>query len=271
MTGPTVVAVAPNGARRTRADHPALPITPAELAREAAACHERGATLLHLHVRDAGGAHTLDPEAYRDAIAAVRREAGPGLIVQMTTEAVGRFTPAEQMAAVRAVRPEAVSLAIRELVPDAAAEPAAAAFLAECAAAGTMLQLIVYTPEDVARYHALAARGVVPASPVSVLLVLGRYTPGQVSSPADLDPLLAAYRGPAPWFVCAFGRDELACALAAAARGGHARIGFENNLHLADGRVAPDNAALVEQLAGALWAAGGRPATAAEARALLAR
>jgi uncharacterized protein (DUF849 family) len=33
---PLVVAVAPNGARRTKADHPDLPITPAELAREAA-------------------------------------------------------------------------------------------------------------------------------------------------------------------------------------------------------------------------------------------
>ena len=33
---PLVVMVAPNGARRTKTDHPDLPITPAEIARAAA-------------------------------------------------------------------------------------------------------------------------------------------------------------------------------------------------------------------------------------------
>ena len=45
--------MAPNGARKTRQDHPALPITPAELAACAAACRDAGASMLHLHVRQA--------------------------------------------------------------------------------------------------------------------------------------------------------------------------------------------------------------------------
>ncbi len=117
-----MIMVAPNGARRGKADHPALPLTAAELAADAKACALAGAAAIHLHVRDAAGGHALDPGLYRAATAAVRAAAGPDLVVQITTEAVGRFSPAEQMACVRALTPEAVSIALRELVPDEPAE-----------------------------------------------------------------------------------------------------------------------------------------------------
>jgi 3-keto-5-aminohexanoate cleavage enzyme len=267
----TIVAVAPNGAARGRADHPALPITPGELAACAAACLEAGAAMIHLHVRDREGRHTLDPDAYREAIAAIRRAVGERVIVQMTTEAAGVYRPAEQVAAVRAVRPEAVSLAIRELVPDAAAEREAAAFLAWLAAERITPQYILYDAEDLARFRALRRRGVIPGERPFALFVLGRYTANRQSDPRDLLPFL----DPAPgaeellWAVCAFGRAEAACLLAAAAFGGHCRVGFENNLLLADGRTAPDNAALVAQLVGGLRAIGREVADAAAARALL--
>jgi uncharacterized protein (DUF849 family) len=271
MTAPApfVVAVAPSGARRRKSDHPAVPLTVDELAREAAECRERGATLLHLHVRDAAGRHSLDAELYRDAIAAVRRAAGAELIVQITTEAIGRFTPREQIAAVHAVAPEAVSLAIRELVPDPSAEITAAGFLEDCVHEGRLMQYILYSPEDLARYGDLVARGVVPEANASVLFVLGRYPSREGTPAADLDAFLRAYAGRAPWFVCAFGASERPCSLAAASRGGHARVGFENNVALADGSIAPGNASLVAQLVEALPAAGRRVASCAEARALL--
>lgn len=271
MTGPAplVVAIAPNGARRGKVDHPAVPLTHEELAREAAACRERGATLLHLHVRDAAGRHSLDAELYRDAIEAVRREAGPGLIIQITTEAIGRFTPREQMAAVRAVAPEAVSLAIRELVPDPTAEPTAGAFLEECVRAERLMQYILYSPEDLVRLGDLVARGVVPEENGSVLFVLGRYPSREATRAGDLDAFLRCATGSLPWFVCAFGASERTCTLDAASRGGHARVGFENNILLADGRVAPGNADLVAQLVEALPSTGRTLATPAQARAIL--
>src|SRR5579863_3077605 len=67
--GRVIVTVAPNGGRKTKADHPALPLTADELARTAAECLERGASMIHLHVRDKDGGHSLDPEAYRSVIA----------------------------------------------------------------------------------------------------------------------------------------------------------------------------------------------------------
>lgn len=267
---PLIVMVAPNGARKTQTDHPALPLTPDELAATAVACRDAGAALLHLHVRDAAGQHTLDPARYRTAMQAIRQAVGAELIIQMTTEAVGRYQPAEQMAAVRELVPEAVSLAVRELVADSAQEAAFADFAAWLRRERILTQYIVYSAADINRLAELCARGIVPDERPNVLCVLGRYSQGQTSEPTELLPFLAALPAGWRWAVCAFGPKEGACALAAAILGGQARIGFENNLYLSDGACAPDNAALVTQLARGAALIGRPLATAATARALLA-
>ncbi|WP_413707414.1 3-keto-5-aminohexanoate cleavage protein [Ralstonia sp. Ralssp110] len=254
VTRPIAIAVAPNGARKTHADHPALPITPDELAACARQCVEAGAAMLHLHVRRPDGTHSLEPGDYRPAIAAVQRAVGDALVIQITTEAVGIYAPEQQMASVRVLQPEAISAALRELVPDAAYEAEAARFFGELAATRTAIQYILYSADDVVRYRDLRARGVLPETPHWVLFVLGRYSAGQRSDPTDLLPFLQAWAdggdvtANVPWAMCAFGPREAECALTAALLGGHARLGFENNMALPDGSTAPDNAALVTNL-----------------------
>ncbi len=243
---PTSIMVAPNGGRRSKADHSALPLGADELARTAAACREAGAAAIHFHVRDDDGHHLLDAEAYRMATAAIRAAVGDRLIIQITSEALGIYTPEQQIAVVRDVRPEAVSLALRELVPDAAHEPAFAAFLGWLKAERVLPQIILYTPEEAVRLADMQKRGLVPWAHIPVLYVLGRYTFDQTSTPSDLDPFLTLDQPQAHhWSVCAFGRHEAACVVSAALRGGHMRVGFENNLWLPDGALAPDNVASV--------------------------
>lgn len=267
---PLVICVAPNGARKVKADHPGVPLTAAEMAEGAARWRDAGACMLHLHVRDAGGGHILDADLYREAMAAVRSTVGDDIILQITTEAVGRYTAPEQMAVVRAVRPEAVSLAVRELIPDADHESAAAAFLEDLYAAECFVQYILYSGEDVDRLRDLCRRGIVPGNRMNVLFVLGRYTRNQESDPRDVLPFVERWDTARDglWSVCAFGRREAACVLTAAGLGGHARVGFENNLHRADGSLAADNADLVAQVAQGGRLFGRRPAKADQARAL---
>lgn len=226
--------------------------------------------MIHLHVRDTAGAHVLDAGLYREATAAVRDAVGGRMLVQITSEAVGRYAPAEQMAVIRAAAPEAASIALRELIPGPEPEPGTGDFLAWAREAGVAIQWIVYTPAEASRLAALAARGAIPEPRPSVLFVLGRYTAGQRSDPADLLPFLAAAGGVGPWSLCAFGPRETACAAAAITLGGHVRVGFENNLHLPDGTLASDNAALVAAAAQVARSVG-RPLAsgAAAARALL--
>ena len=267
---PFFLAVAPTGARKTLRDHAALPIDPAEIARCAAACAEAGAAMIHLHVRDREGRHSLDPEAYRAAIGALRREIGDRLVIQVTTEAAGLYRPAQQMAMVRELRPEAVSVSLGEIAPGPTEEASAAAFLAWLEGEGIMPQYIIYSAKDLERFDDLADRGVVPEARRLLLFVLGRYSRAQRSDPIDMLTFLDANRASHPWAVCAFGPREAACAVTAAGLGGHARVGFENNLHLPDGSLAPDNAALVAAAARGAAAIGRPLADAAAARAIMA-
>jgi 3-keto-5-aminohexanoate cleavage enzyme len=268
IIAPTAIAVAPNGGRRSKQDHPALPISAEELARTAAACLDAGAAMIHMHVRDRNGRHLLDAHAYRGATKAIRGAVGDRLVVQITSEAVGRYQPAEQMAAVRATRPEAVSLALRELVPDAAHETVFADFLSWLKNERIAPQIILYTPEEAAFLAVMQQRGLVPFDDIPVLYVLGRYTPGQVSQPADLLAFLAPDRPRfGHWMVCAFGRQETACISAGALLGGHARVGFENNFVLPSGATAIDNAALVAATTDTLEACGLKTANADQLRA----
>jgi 3-keto-5-aminohexanoate cleavage enzyme len=265
---PVAIAVAPNGGRKVKTDHPAVPLTPAELADVAAQCLEAGAAMIHAHVRKADGSHLLDADAYREAIAAIHGAVGERLVIQITSEALGIYTPAQQRAVVQAVKPEAVSLALRELVPDAGEETAFSDLLGWMKRERVTPQIILYDVADAVRLADLQRRGLIPFERLPVLFVLGRYTAGQTSRPADLLPFLAPDAPAfAHWSVCAFGAQETACVTAGALLGGHIRVGFENNELLPDGTRAAGNQDLVSAACQAITAVGLRPASADELRA----
>ncbi len=269
MTDPVVIAVAPNGARKSKADHPRLPLTPPELAECAQDCLDAGASMLHLHVRDAAGRHSLEPGDYRAAIAAIRMRAGDDLVVQVTTESGGRYGPAEQMACIDALAPDALSVAVRELFADPALIGEAAAFLARLAARDALVQYIVYSPGETSRCVRLQGDGAIPQRVPQVLFVLGSYVEGRAGCAADLLPMLAALPAGWRWSVCAFGAAEVQCVTAAALLGGQVRVGFENNLQLPSGAIAADNAELVRVTRDGLAGLGVRSATCNETRRFL--
>ena len=261
-----IVTVAPNGAYKMPSDHAGVPITAEALARTARSCLDAGAAMLHMHIRDADGRHSLDAEGYLQALATVRRAVGDEMVLQVTSEAAGRYQAAEQIAMVRAVRPEAVSVGLREIDKPDIGERGLRDFFGWLARERVMTQVILYDVADVRRWQALRTAEAIPEAPWFLLFVLGRYTTGQTSDPRDLLPFLAAHDGAHPWAVCAFGATENACVTAAAALGGHARVGFENNLRRKDGSLAPDNRALVAQVADAATALGRPLATADQVR-----
>lgn len=263
---PLIVTVAPNGAYKQPADHPALPVTPHTLAATARACRDAGASMIHMHIRDAQGRHSLDVDGYREAWRVVREAVGREMVVQITSEAAGIYQAPAQIAMVEALRPEAVSIGLREIDKPEVGEAGLARFFAGLVRERAMVQVILYDVADLRRWQALRARGVVPEAPWFLLFVLGRYSAGQTSRPQDLLPFLAAHDGGEPWAVCAFGATENTCIAAAAVFGGHARVGFENNLLTKDGATAPDNAALVRQAAETARALGRPLATADDIR-----
>jgi uncharacterized protein (DUF849 family) len=71
------------------------------------------------------------------------------------------------------------------------------------------------------------------------------------------------------WGVIGIGRDQWRMVAAALALGGSVRVGLEDNFYLPDGRVASSNGELIAKARQMCEDAGRRPATVAEARALL--
>jgi uncharacterized protein (DUF849 family) len=225
--------------------------------------------MIHLHVRDDQGGHLLDAQAYRVATAAVRDAVGSDMIIQITTEAVGIYSVDEQIAVVKELKPEAVSLAVRELCPRAEDEIRAGRFFSWVQQERISPQYILYSADDVLRFNSLRERGLIPGDNISVLYVLGRYSETGASSAAELLPMLSAAGSDVIWSVCAFGATEASCMLVAAGLGGHARVGFENNIQLLDGGVAANNGALINQVAEGIGPMGRHIASGFEARSLL--
>lgn len=262
---PVVITVAPNGARRGKSDHPALPITTDEIVADVRACHAAGAAMVHLHVRDAAGNHTLDAGRYRDVMAALN-ESIPDMLIQITTEAAGVCTPDMQLRCLEDVAPAFASVAVREIAQD---PDVAARLYRDATQRGTSIQHILYNSADLQQLSKWWAQGIVPKAQSSVLFVLGHYTTNRNGRPHDLIPFLATLPDGCPWAACAFGPDEGICVAAAMAFGGHVRVGFENNILGPGGAPATGNAELVEHAALSAPILGRRAAIPSEAHRIM--
>lgn len=241
--------VAPNGARKTKLDHPAIPMTLDEIVQTAVDCEKAGADGLHLHLRGPDGAHILDADLYRQALTALKT-AVPNMALQITTEAVGIYTPKEQRAIVEAIQPKHVSISLAEMLSDGDRD-SAIAFYQNCAKRGTAVQHILYGTNNLSVLQNMLDRGELAANDLQLLFVLGRYTQDQQSSPSDLKLFtdwLVNINVPADWAVCAFGQGETDCLRAAIEAGGKVRVGFENSFFHSDGSLAKSNAERVLEI-----------------------
>ncbi len=244
------IIVAPNGARKTKQDHASLPMTTDELITEARACQLAGAAMIHLHARDGHGKHSLDIDDNEPLYHAVKEAVGENMLVQLTTEAVGQYSPQQQIALIKAVQPEAASFALRELFPDKQSEREGSAFFHWVAEQNILSQIILYDETDIERYFYLRKLGALPNFNQHALVVLGRYHKQQQSSPWDLRGLnLERFKQEnIRCAVCAFGAKELDCLTSAMLLGLDVRVGFENNHLDASGRLAKSNAVQVSLL-----------------------
>ena len=240
----TLIAVAPNGARKTKENHPSLPMTIEEIAQEARACLDAGAAMIHLHVRDELGHHSLSVDIYQEAIKAVKQATDGQMLIQVTTEAVGKYAPDEQFGMIHTVNPDAVSIAIREIRKldeldifenfDLMREN------------NILPQIILYNKIDLAKYKYWLAEGVLPGNAYPVLLVLGK---SHAQGSFELSDLQDTPDFPASSImICAFGEEEFTAGKLAVDHGWHVRLGFENNQLLENGEEAESNADLISQM-----------------------
>lgn len=268
MTRNVIIMAAPNGARKTKLDHTALPVSIEDTVHEAAQCYAAGASVLHAHVRGKNDEHVLDAGLYRELIAEMTRRV-PGMLIQITSEAVGIYTPAQQVTCIQAVIPQMASMCLREISSNFERPETAQQFFEWCDEHKVHIQHIVFSAEELQHFLDYRERGIIPAGHRCILFVLGRYNVNFQSDPADLDPFLQHDLDDLDWFTCAFGSHEQQCVMAAITAGGNARVGFENNLYLPNGKMAASTAALVSNLVDTMQSVDCRPADCTNVRHLL--
>lgn len=244
-----IIMVAPNGARKTKSDHPAIPVTIAETAVTAKACFQAGAGGIHAHLRNENQEHILDAGMYRELIQEISLQA-PDIEIQITTESVGKYSPQQQRELVKQVKPPSVSISLREITDDGDLNACRDLFH-WAQEHGIAVQHILYAPEEIKTFCLLQDKSFIPPAKPQLLYVLGRYATNLESSPADLDPFIATASVSnlkADWAVCAFGKYESNCAKKVFESGGKFRVGFENSVWNEDGSVAGDNAERVTEI-----------------------
>ncbi len=263
--------------------HP-VPVTPAQMAAEAKAAFEAGASIMHVHIRrqEEGMGHmpSWDPEVVWEVTQAIRA-ACPGVIINLTTGVVGKDITGP-LACIRRVRPEIAAcnagtlnyLKIRSdgrwawppMVFDNPVDKVKA-FLDVMHETGTMPEFECFDVGIVRSVAMFKKAGM--TDHLDYNFVMG------VDSGMPADAQLLAWlckqiESGVTWQSTLIGRQEIwPVHQATADLGGMLRTGLEDTFYLPDGSRASGNGALIEALAGCARNAGRDIASPAEARARL--
>jgi 3-keto-5-aminohexanoate cleavage enzyme len=256
------------GAELSRSQTRYLPITPEEVADEAARCREAGAAIVHLHVRNDDGSNTQSAERFARVMEAIARKCD--CIVQPSTGgAVGMSV--DERCGPLACRPEMATLncgsinfgdgvfvntrddirRIAKRIREAGASP----------------ELECYEVGHVEEALSLASEGLLEP-PLHFQFVLG--VKGAIPAREDVVQYMRTLVPPgSTWAVAATGRWQQPMTELAMRLGGHARVGLEDNIYLARGVLAEGSAPLVARAASYARSIGRSPAEPSKARRML--
>ncbi len=284
----TILTCAVTGNITTRAQHPALPITPKEIAAAAVDAGKAGAAIAHLHARDPEtGKGTMELRYFEEIVDRIR-QSGSDVIINLSTGEGGRFVPdendpkvaapgttlappADRVAHVKALRPAICTLDLNTMFSGSAVvinTPRNVEIMAGIInEAGVKAELELFDSGDLQMAKHLLAKGVLKSPPM-IQLVLGvRYS--APADPATLHYLSSQLPEDAVWAAFGIGRSEFPILAQAWLLGGHVRVGLEDNIYIREGVLAHDNAELVEKGVDIVEKLGGSMATPAEAKEIL--
>jgi uncharacterized protein (DUF849 family) len=283
-----IISCAVTGSADTPGKNPAVPVNPPQIAQSAIDAAKAGAAIVHIHVRDPVTTRpSMDGALYREVVERIR-DSGSDVLINLTTGPGARFvpgmddpfkpgpatnlkTPTERVAHVLALRPDICSLDMGSM---------------------NMGNYVFVNPPGYLEAMAVAVRdaGVLPELEVfetgHLLLAKRMIETGHIKRPGLFQICLGiAWAQPATteamsymrsllppdaiWFAFGISVYQFPMVAQAILLGGHVRVGFEDNLYLAKGKLAPSNAALVEKAGRIIELLGDNVATVAQARDML--
>lgn len=271
MTAPTIITVAITGSVPRKENNPAVPITPEEQIESTQAAFEAGATVAHIHVRNDDQSPTSDPARFARVQEGLRRHC-PGLIIQFSTG--GRSGKGSERGMMLDLAPDMASLSTGSVNFPTIIYENHPMLIAELAARmkrfGVKPEIEVFDLSMLYQAVRMAEEGLLEP-PLHVQFVFGiknampairQVLEFEVSELRRLMPR-------ATWAAAGIGAAQLEVNRWTLELGGHCRTGLEDNVRFDRTRLASSNAELVKRVADLCADYGTRPATAAEARAVL--
>ena len=246
MNFDVVVTCAVTGAGDTTGKSPHVPVTPAEIAREAIEAAKAGASCAHIHVRDpVTGKGSRDPALFREVVDRVRAS-GTDIVINLTAGMGGDWTPDPNNWAMPGPGTDMVG-------PDERL-----AHVKDC-----LPELEVFELGHIRFARAMMDEGLL-ADPPMFQLCLG--IPWGADQTVETMKAMKEHLPPnASWASFGISRMQMPMAAAAVALGGNVRVGLEDNLFL-DRGVLATNAQLVERVIGIVTRMGARVLTPQQAR-----
>ncbi len=268
---PCIITVAITGSLPRKKDNPAVPISVAEQIESTHEAFEAGATLVHCHVRNPDETPTSDPDKFARLLEGIRAHC-PGMIVQFSTG--GRSGVGRERGGMLSLRPDMASLTTGSCnFPNRVYEnsPELIDWLAsEMKRYGVKPEIEVFDLSMLFKAVEMEKEGKIDG-PLHVQFVMGVKN----AMPVDREVFefyvrtLRRLAPDATWTGAGIGKDQITLNRWSLELGGHCRTGLEDNVRLDKFTLAPSNAALVRRVVELCPEYGRRPATVAEARAIL--
>jgi uncharacterized protein (DUF849 family) len=230
-----VIQACLNGARR-KGEHPALPLSAADLARDAASCVAAGARSLHVHPRDGDGAESLEPAVIEEAVAAIRSAARGTELTLSTGLWMTGGDPEARATLVGAwtVLPDACSVNV--------GEPGWRELVKLLADRGVGVEAGIWSHDEAVEF---AASGLEDRCLRALVEPQEREPGAAMVTAASIDSVLGEVGIGLPRLHHGYDHATWYVLDAAVPAGRDIRIGFEDTLTLPEGALARDNAALV--------------------------
>jgi uncharacterized protein (DUF849 family) len=286
MNNEVIITCAVTGAGDTVGRHPAIPVTPAQIADAALEAARAGAAVAHIHVRNPEtGKFSRDPALYADVVERIRAS-NTDVIINLTAGMGGDFElgeidpklagpntdlvgPLERLAHVEELRPEICTLDCGTLnfgdgnmiyisTPDYLRAGAA-----RIRQIGVKPELEIFDTGHLWFAKQMFAEGLLDGPPLFQFCLGIPW-----GAPADTVSMKAMADNLPPgaiWAGFGIGRAQMPMVAQAVLLGGHVRVGLEDNLYL-DRGVFASNGSLVERAAKIIELMGARVLTPAEAR-----
>ena len=269
---PIIIAVAITGSVPRKKDNPAVPVTPAEQIESTHEAFQAGASLVHIHVRNPDESSSSDSALFAQVQEGVRKHC-PGIIIQFSTGGRGR-DPAARGSALY-LKPDMASLATGSVNFPTIIYENSANFVEGLAAQmkqhGVLPEIEIFDLSHIYGARKLVDLGLINDHPhVQFVMGIKNALPAERRIHDFLHSELQRVLPHATWTAAGIGRHQMEVISWVLERNGDGvRTGLENNIRITKDRLACSNAELVQMARETCAKYGRRPATPAEARALL--